>query len=498
MTQVKNFNRCSVIIALLLQTLLSCTTNKTIEENETVKKHNVLFIFTDDQTYSTIHALGNDEIKTPNMDRLVAGGTTFNQTFNMGGWNGAICAASRSMINSGRSIWKVSKFRNHWSQGDSIDLTWGQMMKQAGYDTYMTGKWHVDELSAKDVFDTAIHVRKGMPNDYRREKGAKRLGYNRPLSKDDTMWSPTNPKFGGYWEGGTHWSEVVKNDALMFLDQSKDSDNPFFMYLAFSAPHDPRQAPQEYQDLYDIDSISLPLSYRPDHPYRSKMGNPKSLRDEALAPFPRTKYAIKVHTKEYYALISHLDAQIGEILDRLEASGQKDNTYIFFTSDHGLAMGRHGLIGKQSMYDHSVRPPLVVVGPDIPANQRLDQEVYLQDVMPSALDIAGIIKPNFVDFNSLLPIARGEQLEGNYPAIYGAYIKVQRMIRKEGFKLIVYPKADKILLFDLQKDPEEMNDLFENPAYKDKAKELAEGLVELQRQHEDPLDLTPVLAQVFN
>lgn len=469
-------------------TLIGMLTRCTPSEKVVGAKANVLLIFTDDQIYSSIRALGNDEIHTPNMDRLVAEGTTFNNAFNMGGWNGAICTASRSMMISGRSLWHVNDFRKNWSKGDSINATWPQLMSGAGYDTYMTGKWHVD-VKATAIFDTAIHVRKGMPGDYRAKKGAERLGYNRPQNSQDTSWSPTDPKFGGYWEGGQHWSEVVKDDALTFLSQSKKSEDPFFMYVAFNAPHDPRQAPQAYQDLYDIDSLTLPNSYQPDYPDRELMGNPRSLRDEALAPFPRTEYAVKTHKKEYYALISHLDAQIGKILDELEASGQRENTYIFFTSDHGLAVGRHGLIGKQSMYDHSVKPPLIIAGPGIAKNQRIDAEVYLQDVMASALEVAGVIKPDYVAFNSLLPLARKEQLVSHYPAIYGAYMNVQRMVRKDGYKLIVYPKADKILLFDLKNDPDEINDLSADPAYTNKIKELVDELMKLQSTYDDPLDL---------
>ena len=93
----------------------------------------------------------------------------------------------------------------------------------------------------------------------------------------------------------------------------------------------------------------------PEYPYRHQVDLGSEVRDEALAPFPRTEYAVKVHKQEYYASITYLDAQIGLILDALEASGKMDNTYIFLSSDHGLAMGRHGL-GKQNLYDHSIRP----------------------------------------------------------------------------------------------------------------------------------------------
>jgi arylsulfatase A-like enzyme len=173
----------------------------------------------------------------------------------------------------------------------------------------------------------------------------------------------------------------------------------------------------------------------------------------------------------------------------LEASGQMNNTYVFFTGDHGLSVGRHGLLGKQSLFDHSIRVPLMVAGPGIPENTRLDEDVYLQDIMATSLELAGIEKPGQVFFNSFLDLARGKQKDGNYDAIYGAYVNFQRMIRKDGFKLIVYPKIDKVLLFDLKNDPNEMNDLSGNPDYADLKADLFNQLLALQQEMQDPLVL---------
>ena len=181
------------------------------------------------------------------------------------------------------------------------------------------------------------------------------------------------------------------------------------MYLAFNATHDPRQAPQRFLDMYPLDSIKVPENFLPEYPFKDDIGNNPALRDEALAPFPRTEYAVKVHRREYYALLSHMDEQIGIILNALEASGKMDNTYIFFSADHGLSVGHHGLIGKQSLFDHSVRVPMMVLGPNIPKGQRLEQEVYVQDIMATSLELAHIDKPDYVQFHSFLDIAQGER-----------------------------------------------------------------------------------------
>ena len=254
------------------------------------------------------------------------------------------------------SVWKCQQLQAHareWrNQNPNTDwpnapLTWSEILQAAGYTTYFTGKWHVNSFRPKDIFDIVGTVRPGMPNQ-------KPKGYNRPKSKDDTEWLPWDTKQGGFWQGGTHWSEVVRDEAVDFIQEAADDENPFFMYVAFNAPHDPRQAPKEFVDLYPPESINLPASFLPEYPYAEAIGSGPKLRDEMLVPYPRTEYAIKANRAEYYALITHMDAQIGKILRALEASGQLENTYIIFTADHGLSVGHHGLIGKQNMYELSL------------------------------------------------------------------------------------------------------------------------------------------------
>ena len=499
------FRLKKLLIILPLLYLTACTSS---QPEVSKGPPNIVFIFADDLTYEAVHALGNNEIRTPNLDKLVALGTTFSHAYNMGGWNGAICVASRSMIISGRSVWNANKFRQHWLQGEELDKTWGKLMEQNGYNTYMTGKWHVD-AGAEQVFQNVVHIRPGMPRDewgrlsmgqrFKEIEGTDAklssvmpVGYNRPLSEQDTSWSPTDPKFGGFWEGGKHWSEVLKDDAIEFINDAQAKEQPFFMYLAFNAPHDPRQAPQEYLDMYPVEEIGLPKNWLPEYPYKDSIGCSPKLRDEALAPFPRTEYATIKHIQEYYAITTHLDHQVGLIMDALEKSGRMDNTYIFFTADHGLAIGSHGLLGKQSLYDHSIRVPFMITGPDIPEGKTIKEDIYLQDVMATSLELAGIEKPDYVEFNSLLGLIDGEQNESTYPSIYGGYIDLQRMIRKNGYKLIVYPRLEQVLLFDLSNDPQEMNDLAGDAQYQSKIKELFDGLLQLQVKLNDELDLKPL------
>ncbi len=441
---------------------------------------NILFIFADDQCYQTIHELGNTEVETPNLDRLARSGVTFTHTYNMGGWHGAICVASRTMLNTGRFLWRARQIEPQLKKEAADGKFWAQYLGQGGYETYMTGKWHVKADAAK-VFDHTIHIRPGMPKQTP-------AGYNRPIKGQTDVWKPWDRQRGGYWEGGQHWSEVVAKDARAFLQQASKSDKPFFMYLAFNAPHDPRQSPKEYVAKYPLGKIAVPKNFLPDYPYKEDIGAGKGLRDEKLAPWPRTEYAIKVHRQEYYALITHMDAQIGKILDALEATGKADNTYIFFTADHGLACGQHGLLGKQNMYEHSMRPPLIINGPGIPKNQRIDTRVYMQDIMPTTLELAHVTVPEQVEFHSLLPLIHGQK-QRQYDAIYGAYRPdMQRMVVKDNCKLIYYPKIDKTLLFDLIADPLEMQNLADKPEWATRRAQLTKALHELQETMDDPLE----------
>jgi choline-sulfatase len=225
------------------------------------------------------------------------------------------------------------------------------------------------------------------------------------------------------------------------------------------------------------------------------MGAGETLRDEKLAPFPRTTHAVKVHRQEYYAIITHMDRQIGRILDAIEATGKSANTYIVFTADHGLACGHHGLMGKQNLFDHSVRVPLIVAGPNVPVNRRVRGDVYLQDIMPTTLEWAGVEKPDYVDFRSLVPVIQGERAS-NYSQIYGGYLQLQRMVIDSDYKLILYPKSKTVLLYDLKNDPDELNNLAENASQRTRIREMFAKLRELQQQTGDQLDLVQTYAEL--
>jgi len=467
--------------------------------NAEVVKPNILFIFSDDQMWESLSCLEGCPVETPNLDRIAKQGALFTHAYNMGSFTPAVCVASRTMLNTGAFVWNAAAFsvkgNNHGDpnapknqakyhiEERKPEAYWPEYMNRSGYDTYFSGKWHVAGVDAKKLFDYTANVRGGMPG----SKGSYGRSYD-PNKPDGWAYDKS---MGGFWRGGKHWSEVLGNDGVSFLQQASKVNKPFFMYLAFNAPHDPRQAPKEFIDNYPVENIVVPANFIPEYPYNEAAGAGRRLRDEKLAPFPRTEHSIKVTRQEYYALITHMDVQVGRILDALEASGKADNTYIFFTSDHGLAVGDHGFLGKQNMYDSSMRVPLLMSGPNVPAGKRVSAPVYLQDVMATSIELSGLDKPKQVEFNSLMPLATGKTNKSSYDTIYGAYFAAQRMYRTDKYKMIIYPTINVVRLYDMVNDPLEMKDLAEGVT---RPVELMNTLFtefqELQKEMNDPIDLT--------
>jgi arylsulfatase A-like enzyme len=262
----------------------------------------------------------------------------------------------------------------------------------------------------------------------------------------------------------------------------KPSDKPFFVHVNFTAPHDPRIWPPGYENLYDAAKLPLPANFRGEHPFDH--GNARG-RDEVLLPFPRTADDVRQELACYYAVISHMDEQIGRILATLDETGQRASTLVIFASDHGLAIGSHGLVGKQNMYEHTINVPLVMAGPGVPVGQKRAAQCYLRDLFPTVCELAGIKAPA-VNGRSLVPVLQDRQDE-MHPFIVGYFQDSQRMIRKENWKLIWYPKIDRWQLFNVADDPDELNDLIAVAAQAERIAELRQSLKTWLSEHHDPL-----------
>jgi choline-sulfatase len=441
------------------------------------KKPNILFIFADDFAYDCLAAHGNKQVQTPHLDELSKQSTHFTHAYNSGAWHGAVCVASRTMLQTGYQVWRANKA--NLAQIIKEKQLFPQLMQEAGYETYFAGKWHVGSNEfCKQSWKNTVHIRPGMPNQTKER-------YERQFIPGKDTWSPFDKKNKGYWRGGKHWSEVLADDAETFIAKAAKQDKPFMMLLCFNAPHDPRQAPEEYQKKYPYDSITVPANFLKEYPYN--MGANK-IRDERLAPFPRTPYSIQVNISEYYALITHMDAQMGRILKALQKSGVADNTIVLFSADHGLAVGHHGLLGKQNMYDHSLRVPWLISGPGIPKGKSIDAPIYIQDAMATCLDLAGVKKPDYIDFQSVLPMVHGDMSKARKD-MYSCYVNFQRMVSDGKYKLIVYPQVKVELLYDMKNDPLEKENLSANPEYAKVMERMRLKLAEQMKLMKDPVDL---------
>ncbi len=261
---------------------------------------------------------------------------------------------------------------------------------------------------------------------------------------------------------------------------------PFFIYMAPPVPHDPRIAPKEYMDMYDPAKIPLPEAYMPVHPFNN---GEMTVRDEKLAPWPRTPEVIRRHLADDYACITCLDFHIGRIIDTLKESGQLDNSIVIFAGDNGLSLGEHGLMGKQNLYEFGgMHVPLVMAGPGI-SQGKTDAFVYLGDIYPTACELTGTPIPPEVQFKSLVPLLTGKAAKLR-DTLYTAYKDVQRSIRDDRWKLIRYPHINRTQLFDLQNDPHELKDLADKPEQADKIKELMALLEKAQKECGDTCPLT--------
>ena len=432
-------------------------------QKEPARPKNLLVLFSDDQRFDTIHALGNPEIRTPNLDRLAWEGFVFTHAFIMGGMQGAVCVPSRAMFLSGRTLW-------HVSENLAGVPTWPQVFREHGFTTFVTGKWHNGRESLARSFDSGAAIFFGGMHDH----------FRMPVFDFD----PTGKYSRAKQKVVEKFSSQLFADACIDFLKSYQSEKPFFAYVAFTAPHDPRTPPEPYGQMYDPADISLPPNFLPEHPFNN---GELRIRDELLASFPRNPEDIRRHIAEYYGMITHLDAQIGRILETLRETGHLQDTLIVFASDNGLAVGRHGLMGKQNLYEHSQRVPLIFTGPGIPVGQS-DALVYLFDVFPTVADIFHIPLPEGVEGQSLLPIIRGEKQKVR-DAVFGAYREFQRSVRTERYKYITYHVKDEFheQLFDIQKDPWEMKNLADDPAYQNLKAQLKERLSQLQKQLGDPV-----------
>ncbi|MPY88811.1 MAG: sulfatase-like hydrolase/transferase [Luteitalea sp.] len=437
---------------------------------------NVLFILSDDQRPDTIHALGNAAIQTPNLDRLVQEGTTFLRAVA----SYPLCVPSRAQILTGATPFRNGVLPGHSSRLDPSLETWAEVMRDAGYHTWYVGKWHTSGRPSTQGYEETLGLFAsggGELTVQRDVHGRKITGYRGWVFQTDTK--ETFPDRG---VGLTpDISERIADAAIDFI--ARKPERPFFLHVNFTAPHDPLLLPPGYEDMYRPTSMPLPANFQPLHPFDH--GNFWG-RDEQLLPWPRTAADVRADLAAYYAVITHMDASIGRILKTLEETEQLEKTLIIFASDHGLAIGSHGLRGKQNMYEHTIGVPLILRGRGIPKGKRTKAQVYLRDLFPTTCELTRIPIPERVQGRSFAPILSGTK-EIIYRYVFGLFRDSQRMVRGERYKLIEYPRVEQTQLFDLERDPWELNNLADDSAYAAEVQELRDVLRRWQQEMKDPI-----------
>jgi arylsulfatase A-like enzyme/lysophospholipase L1-like esterase len=402
---------------------------------------NILHIHADDHRADGLGALGSPALQTPNLDRLVNDGMTFRRCYTQGSMIGAVCLPSRTMLLTGRSLFRIP------GPGAPAPLTLAAALRAAGYETWHAGKGGNEYGPGIKAFDTNLVMD---------DRGPQRAASSRRHA-----------------------------DAALDFLATRDAQRPFYMYIAPPVPHDPRAAEAEFHRLYQADSIPLPASFLPQHPWDN---GDMTVRDERLAPWPRTPEDTRQQIADYYACISGLDHHMGRIFTALATSGQWSNTLVIFSGDNGLSLGEHGLFGKQNLYEFGgMHVPLVIAGPGI-RHGASDALVYLMDLYPTLCDYAGAAGAPDVDGHSLRPVIEGRQ-PAVRDALYTAYQHSQRAVRNDRWKLIRYPLVNRTQLFDLDADPRELRNLATDPEHAGRVTDMMDLL---QREMRAYGDTTPL------
>ncbi|MCC5835996.1 MAG: sulfatase-like hydrolase/transferase [Opitutales bacterium] len=423
-----------------------------------MKKPNILFIISDDHRADTMGFKNLPGAQTPNLDWLAERGCSFDACYHMGAQHEAVCAPSRAALHTGNNPRRAMANCDFEINKDMVTL--GQNFRSNGYNTFAVGKWHNDPESLNRSFqDGASLFLDGMDDHFLTPLQAYSLEGDYNISRTTRQ--------------NRHSSDIFADSSVEFIQNQENSEIPWFLYVAFTAPHDPRTPPENYgRDRY-INKVELPENTLPCHPWR--IGDDR-IRDELLAGFPRSPTELTEHWADYLGMVEHMDACIGRILTALrQLPGGIENTIIVYTSDHGLGLGSHGLMGKQNLYEHSVKVPCLLSGPGVPEKVRSSSFIHTPDLFPTLCALSDIEIPDSVrEAQDLSPIL--ENPNHDVRAFVRCFYKnYSNMIRKEHWKLIQSRNESEEIheqLFNLQQDPSEMHDESQNPNFQELTNEL--------------------------
>ena len=466
------FGLTAFLICLITGGLVQAQSGRSVN-----RKPNILVLYSDDHSHHALGAAGNREVATPNLDRLAASGMMFTQAHVMGGHQGAVCIPSRAMLLTGRYVNRLPG--DGGTIPDSL-VSLPEVLGTMGYTTYHTGKWHSDKASHHRMFSHGGDIFFGGMH-FERDGGQFHPTVH-PFDPEGVFPPSTARK------ADTFSTTLYAENAISFLGSPRARQAPFFCYVAFTSPHDPRTPPPSTANLYHPEKITLPANFLPRHPFDNGDLN---VRDEQLLPRPLTPEMVRKEIASYYAMITEMDAQVGRILDALRANDLLNNTIIVFAGDNGLAVGRHGLLGKQNLYEHSIRVPMIMAGPGIPAASRYDGFMYLSDITPTLYQMLAIRAPASVEGIGHAAVFR-QPVKHLRRDIYNVYGSWSRSLKtSDGWKLILYnvDGVSTAQLFNLNNDPLEMVNLADTPEAAARVSAMRQRLRQLMTETHDDLDI---------
>ena len=468
------------------------------------KKKNIVLILSDQQRYDTISAYGlNDICKTPNIDALADEGMKFNNAFT----SSPICAPSRASVMTGLYPHNHGVIDNFTDIKEGTPLL-GECMKDQGYYCGLAGKWHVSATKTPEdcgfngkpfmgygfpgsqVFPSLIFNQPpdNSPNYY--EEYLKDNGFDIPDVSHGFLGN--NPALQVQEMYAKHEGPVestieyfVAHEANRLIDEAVKQDKPFLIWANFWGPHSPSIVPEPYYSMYNPKDIKEHPSYKEnfkDKPY----GYYLTEKMWGLGDYGWDGFA-DISAK-YYGHCTMIDDMVGLIVDKLKKLGIYEDTIIIYSADHGDCLGAHKLIEKGAFtFDEIYRIPMIVKGL---GNKDNDSFVYLQEIMPTLLDIAGIKPPKPVDGESLLPLMYGTEESNNRTEVFGEfhnhfYVSRQRMVRDNKYQF-TFNENEKGELYDFINDPYQLTNLCYDEKYADIKKEYIEKLSRHLKESNDP------------
>lgn len=441
------------------------------------RRPNILFIMSDDHASHAISAYGSRINKTPNIDRIAGEGIRFDNCF----CTNSICSPSRAVILTGKYS-HLNGVVDNTVAFDGSQQTLPKLLQRAGYQTAIVGKWHLK--SEPTGFDYS-NVLPG--------QGA----YHDPVMIENGI----RKKHSGYV------TDIITDTALSWLE-SRQQDKPFFMMLHHKAPHANWEPDTKHARMYADGDIEEPGTFNDDYTTRTEQIKQSYLKvgtnqwklhfkyrfgdiDEHLTEQQRRQWVYQRYMKDYLRCIASVDDNVGRVLDYLDRSGLSDDTVVIYTSDQGFFLGDHGLYDKRFMYEHSLRMPLVMRYPgEIKPNRTSDKIVLNLDFASTILDCTGTAVPEDIQGVSFRSIAGGKKPKGWREAMYYRFyeqaydIGPHEGIRTQRYKLIHFLYGDSGWeLYDLEKDPDEMKNVYGNPENRTLAEKLKTQMESLKQRY---------------